>query len=64
MAVIQGRKKKWIGHILRGKGIIATIIEGKLPHNRSKGSSRKGLLDGIIDGPYAGMKEQARNRTQ
>ncbi len=64
MAVIQGRKKKWIGHILRGKGIIATIIEGKLPNNRSKGRPRKGMLDGIIDGTYADMKEQARNRTQ
>ncbi len=45
MAVIQGRKQKWIGHILRGKGIIATIIEGKLPNNRSKGRPRKGMLD-------------------
>ena len=44
--VIRSRKKKWIGHVLRGNGLLKEIIEGRIVGKRD----------------YAEMKEIARDR--
>ena len=33
--VIRSRKKKWIGHVLRGNGLLKEIIEGRIVGKRA-----------------------------
>ena len=44
------RKKNWIGHVLRGCGMLKEIIEGRLEGKRSKGRKRIGMLDSLTKG--------------
>ena len=34
---IENRKKKWLGHIMRGNSLYLTVIEGKLEGRRGRG---------------------------
>ena len=62
---IIGRKKIWIGHILRGNVLIRTTIEGQIEGTRTRGRPRVNMLDEIIgNGTYLEMKRRAENRTQ
>ena len=38
------RKKKWLGHIMRGNSLYRTVIEGKLEGRRGRGRRRATLL--------------------
>ena len=46
--LIRNRKKNWIGHILRGDGIVKEVIEGRMEGKRSRGRPRAGMLDDMI----------------
>ena len=35
--VRRSRKKKWIGHVLRGNGLLKEIIEGRIVGKRPRG---------------------------
>ena len=62
---IIGRKKIWIGHILRGNVLIRTAIEGQIEGTRTRGRPRVNMLDEIIgNGTYLEMKWRVENRTQ
>ena len=41
------RKMRWLGHILRGDGILKELIEGRVEWKRGRGESRIMLLDDI-----------------
>ena len=62
--VIRSRKKKWIGHVLRGNGLLKEIIEGRIVGKRPRGRKRAMMLDDMKEGKelYAEMKESARHR--
>ena len=62
--VIRSRKKKWIGHVLRGNGLLKEIIEGRIVGKRPRGRKRAMMLDDMKEGKelYAEMKERARHR--
>ena len=62
--VMRSRKKKWIGHVLRGSGLFKEIIEGRIVGKRPRGRKRAKMLDDMKEGEelYAEMKERARQR--
>jgi hypothetical protein len=64
LSTIIKRKKNWIGHILRGDGLMKTVIEGRFVGNRKRGRPRKGILTELDVGSYARLKEMANNRQQ
>ena len=62
MNQLRSRKKSWIGHVLRGNGLLREVIEGRMEGRRVRGRPRKGMLDEIITGTYADMKRRAEDR--
>jgi len=41
ISVIRNRKKNWIGHVLRGKGLLREVMEGRMEGKRARGRPRK-----------------------
>ncbi len=39
------RKKNWIGHVLRGEGLLRDVLEGRMLGRRPQGRPRMGMLD-------------------
>ena len=64
MRTIIKRKKNWIGHVLRGEGLLKEVIEGRLMGKRGRGKRRIGMLDSLQEGgTYLTMKRKASDRT-
>jgi hypothetical protein len=61
--MITKRKKNWIGHVIRGEGILKEVIEGRMEGKRTRGRKRMGMLDILTDGNYVEMKEKAKDRS-
>ena len=62
MKLIRSRKKNWIGHVLRGKGLMKEVIEGRMEGKRGRGRPRAGMLDELMEKSYVEMKRKAENR--
>jgi len=63
ITTIRRRQKTWIGHILRGNGLLKDIMEGKFEGRRPRGRKRKSMLDDLKGGrTYQEMKRVAMNR--
>ena len=62
--VMRSRKKKWIGYVLRGNGLLKETIEGRIEGKRPRGRMRVMMLDDMKEKKelYAEMKERARVR--
>jgi hypothetical protein len=60
--VIVQRKKRWIGHILRGDGLMKEVMEGKMEGKRARGRPRKGMVTELKEGSYGEMKRRAEDR--
>ena len=56
------RKKNWVGHVLRGDGLLRDVIEGRMEGKRGRGRKRKGMLDDLMKDGYEKMKRSAQNR--
>ena len=57
------RKKNWIGHILRGDGLIKEVIEGRMDGKRPRGRKRIGMLNELHENEsYREMKRRAEDR--
>ena len=39
------RKSKWVGHVVRGDGLMKLIMEGRMKGSFSQGKPRIGMLD-------------------
>ena len=61
---ITERKKNWIGHVLRGKGLLRDVMEGRMLGKRGRGRPRIGMIDEIKEGSYVKMKRRAEVREQ
>ena len=60
---IRSRKRNWVGHVLRGEGLMIEVMEGRMEGKRTRGRPRKGMLDELLeDGSYAQMKRIAHDR--
>ena len=63
--VIIQRKKNWIGHVVRGEGLLREVIEGKMDGKRSRGRPRIGMLEELKEGKsYQQLKRRAENRSE
>ena len=56
------RKKNWIGHIVRGEGLLKLALEGRMEGNRHRDWSRLGMIDDLKEGSYESMKRRAEDR--
>jgi hypothetical protein len=56
------RKKNWIGHIVRGDGLLKHVLEGRMEGKRPRGRPRLGMIDDLKEGSYAEMKRRAQDR--
>jgi len=44
---ISQRKKNWIGHVLRGDGLLRDVMEGRVIGKRRQGQPRKGMISDL-----------------
>jgi len=59
---IINRKKRWMGHILRGGGLLKDVMEGRMEGKRSRGRKRLGMIDELKEKSYEEMKRRADDR--
>ena len=45
ITMLRSRKKSWIGHVLRGDGLLKEVIEGRMEGSKPRGRPRLGMLD-------------------
>ena len=64
LETILSRKKKWIGHVVRGKNLMLHVIEARMEGKRGRGRKRIGMLDDLIEVSYADLKRKAQDRKQ
>ena len=68
--VIIQRKKNWIGHVVKGDGLLREVIEGKMEGKRARGRPRIGMLEELMKcssnkkNPYQQMKRRVENRLE
>ena len=62
LSKILSRKKNWIGHVLRGEGLLRDVMEGRMEGKRGRGRKRKGMLEELMKPDYVQMKRHAQNR--
>lgn len=60
---IVNRKKNWIGHVLRGDGLLRDVMEGRMEGKRTRGRPRKNMLEELMEDGYERMKRNAQNRS-
>ena len=61
LEVIAKRKKAWIGHVMRGDGLLKLVIEGRIEDKRPNSRPRMGMIDDIMMGSYEHMKRRAQD---
>src|SRR6478609_5314719 len=59
---IWDRKKNWIGHVVRGDGLMKVVLEGRVEGKRPRGWPRMCMIDDVLDETYGDMKRKAGNR--
>ena len=47
--LIRERKKKWIGHVIRGEGLLREVIEGRIEGKKTTGKPRAKMLDELSE---------------
>ena len=62
MRRLEWRKKKWIGHILRGEGLLRDDFEGRFERSRVRDRRRRGLSGGLKNGNYVELKRRVKDR--
>ena len=64
ITTIYRRQKNWIGHILRGDGLLKDVMEGKMMGKRRRGRPRTGMMDELMEDSYVKMKRRAKGREE
>src|SRR6476469_5341022 len=59
---IWNRKRNWIGHIVRGDGLMKLVLEETLGGKRMRGRPTKGVIDDLVEESHGVMKRRAENR--
>ena len=62
LETILERKRNWIGHVLRGKGLMLEVMEARMEGKRGPGRKRIGMLADLIVDTYAETKRVAQDR--
>jgi len=58
------RKKNWIGHILRGDGLLRDVIEGRIEGKRPRARPRIGMSEELKEESFEKMKRREQNRDE
>jgi len=58
ITTIYRRQKNWIGHILRGDGLLRDVMEGRMMGKRPRGRPRAMMIDELMEGSYVKMKSR------
>jgi hypothetical protein len=64
MDTVMRRKKNWVGHVVRGEGLMKDMLEGRMEGRRPRGRPRAGMLDLLKEGTYVEMKRRAESREE
>ena len=62
MKTVFKRKKNWIGHVLRGDGLLRDVLEGRMMGKTVRGRPRIEMLDELMEGSFVKMKRRAEAR--
>src|SRR5438132_1067376 len=60
--MLRNKKKRWIGHVLRGDGLLKEVIGARLEGNKARGRPRLEMLDDLITVLYVDMKQKVKDR--
>src|ERR1043165_1025338 len=61
--MIDRRKHRWLGHVMRGEGLLLTVIEGRMVGKTTRGRRRLNMLSDMVGGTtYVQTKRKAENR--
>ena len=60
--VILSRKRNWIGHVVRGQGMLKQSIEERMEGRSRRGRPRIGMIDNLKESSYVEMKKRAEDR--
>ena len=60
--VILERKKNWMGHVLRGDGLMLEVMEARMEGKARRGRKRIGMLKDVVGASYVDMKRKAQKR--
>src|SRR6476469_7789419 len=55
---IWDRKKNWIGHVVRGDGLMKLVLEGRMKEKRPRERPRIGMIDDVLNETYGGYEEE------
>ena len=47
---IRKRKKNWIGHVVRGEGLLKLVLEGRMEGRKTRGRPRVSMIDDLLEG--------------
>ena len=61
LSSIKKRKHCWIGHVLRHKGMLKEVMEGRIEGKRGRGRRRLGMLSEMGEYYYE-LKMEAQDR--
>ena len=62
MKTVYTKKKNWIGHVLRGDGLLRDVLEGRMMGKTVRGRPRIEMLDELMEGSFVKMKRRAEAR--
>ena len=57
---IRQRKKNWVGHVLRGNGLLRDVLEGRMLGKARVGRRREKMLDDLMIVPIEGSKKKEK----
>ena len=64
ITTLRSRKKSWIGHVLRGDGLLKEVIEGLMEGSKPRERPRLGMLDDLIrESMFITSKHQKSSNT-
>ena len=64
MRTLYQRKKNWIGHVLRGDGLLKEVLEGRMLGKKQQGRARKKMLDDLMEDSDEGKRTRQKKKDE
>ena len=62
MKTVHKGNKNWIGHVVRGDGLMRDVLERRMMGKRMRGRTRIGMFNELMEGSFVKMKRRAEAR--